>query len=77
MPTIIEKRGGAKNDVVTIGDEARDVAAARQVGVKCVAVSWGFSERAPIEREHPDVLSDDPAKLAEAIMNACPAQPFS
>ncbi|MGF1459737.1 MAG: HAD-IA family hydrolase [Leptolyngbyaceae cyanobacterium] len=48
---------------VYVGDEVRDVEAARAAGVRSVAVAWGFNSRAVLATAVPDWLIDEPAKL--------------
>ncbi|MCU0565609.1 MAG: HAD-IA family hydrolase [Oculatellaceae cyanobacterium Prado106] len=49
--------------IVFVGDETRDVQAAKQAGVKNIAVSWGLNARENLVRSQPDVLIDRPGEL--------------
>ena len=51
-----------------VGDEVRDIHAARDAGVRSVAVSWGYSARAALLERGPDVLVDAPSELARRIL---------
>jgi phosphoglycolate phosphatase len=51
------------SEVVYVGDEARDIEAARQAGVTIIAVSWGYHDRALIAAQAPDHLADQPEQL--------------
>lgn len=53
----------AKEDVTYIGDEIRDIEACQKVGVKVIAVTWGFASQAGLEKHHPDFLVDKPSEL--------------
>jgi phosphoglycolate phosphatase len=46
-----------------IGDEVRDVEASRRAGVRSVAVTWGYNNRAALERAKPDIILDNAADL--------------
>jgi phosphoglycolate phosphatase-like HAD superfamily hydrolase len=46
-----------------VGDEARDVAAAREVGVDIAAVGWGFHTAAVLAAEGPTHFVADPSGL--------------
>lgn len=46
-----------------IGDGISDLRAARQAGVKTVAVSWGFQDREMLLGEAPDFVADRPKDL--------------
>lgn len=54
--------------VLYVGDEVRDVEAARAAGVRCVAVSWGFSSRSALASRAPWRLVDSIAELDDALM---------
>lgn len=51
-----------------IGDEIRDVEAARANGVRSVAVSWGYHSEAALARARPDRLLRSPGELVGAIV---------
>ena len=46
-----------------MGDGINDLRAAKQAGVKTVAVSWGFIERGMLLGEAPDFIADQPSDL--------------
>jgi phosphoglycolate phosphatase len=52
-----------KAEVVMIGDETRDVEAARIAGIRVVAVSWGFNTAAALQKMKPDALANHPGEL--------------
>ncbi|NER80091.1 MAG: HAD hydrolase-like protein [Leptolyngbya sp. SIO1D8] len=54
---------------VYIGDEVRDIEAARLAGIRSVAVTWGFNQREVLAAANPDWLVDDPEAL-QAIADA-------
>jgi phosphoglycolate phosphatase len=39
-----------------IGDETRDVLAAKRAGIKSVAVSWGYESKSVLRKANPDLL---------------------
>lgn len=55
--------GVAPAEVLTVGDETRDIEAARQAGMAVAAVTWGFARREALEAAAPDHLVDDHAAL--------------
>lgn len=63
-----------KECVVYVGDETRDIVAAKRSKVKMVAVSWGYNSRSVLECNHPDCLIDEPQRLLEAIAGVCALQ---
>jgi phosphoglycolate phosphatase len=55
-------------DVVYVGDEARDIEAARQAGVRIIAVSWGYQARPVLAAHEPDHLVDLPEQLLDHLL---------
>lgn len=54
--SLVNKLGISRNEVAYIGDETRDIEAAKRAGVKSVAVSWGFENGVLLEKSQPDIL---------------------
>ncbi|MBD0266903.1 MAG: HAD hydrolase-like protein [Cyanobacteria bacterium Co-bin8] len=52
-------------EVLYVGDETRDVDASHRVGIRVIAVTWGFNSRVALERHRPDFLIDVPQTLIE------------
>jgi phosphoglycolate phosphatase len=49
--------------VVYVGDETRDIEAAKKSGIKSASVTWGFNARPILAAHHPDFLIDRPEDL--------------
>lgn len=58
-----KRLGVSPQDVLTVGDETRDIEAARRAGMAVAAVTWGYATRDALERASPDLLIDDLDKL--------------
>ncbi len=54
--------------VIYIGDETRDMEAARQVGIHSVAVCWGANGRETMLTEEPDFCVDTPDELVAQVV---------
>ncbi len=67
LAKLIKSRGFAHEDVLYIGDETRDISAARKCGIKSVAVSWGYNSRKALAADNPDYLLEKPAELLELL----------
>ena len=50
-------------EAVYVGDETKDVDAAKNAGVQIISVSWGFNSRQILEKQKPDFLIDAPNEL--------------
>ena len=51
-----------------VGDREHDVEGARQNGLDCVGVLWGFGNRAELERAGARAVVDSPAALVAAVL---------
>jgi len=50
-----------------VGDSEVDVVTAKNAGVKCLSVLWGFRDEATIRAHGGEYFCDDPAKLFEML----------
>ncbi|MFP4007917.1 MAG: HAD-IA family hydrolase [Spirulinaceae cyanobacterium] len=55
------------SELVYVGDESRDIEAARKSGVWAIAVGWGFNAPELLVQHHPDRLVTTPQALVSAI----------
>jgi phosphoglycolate phosphatase len=53
--------------VFYVGDETRDIEAARKSGIKVIAVSWGFNSKQVLAEQNPDYLVHHPQELIYLI----------
>lgn len=53
--------------VVYVGDEIRDIDAAKKTGIKVIAVGWGFNSQEALAAQNPDFLIERPQELIEII----------
>jgi phosphoglycolate phosphatase-like HAD superfamily hydrolase len=51
---------------VYVGDEVRDIEAARKSGINCISVSWGFNTKELLQKHSQTVVSS-PTELLQAI----------
>ncbi len=65
---IIRKNSIRKEQVLLIGDETRDVEAAKKAGVAVVAVSWGFHSPEVLAASEPDFLIHSPEELIALLV---------
>lgn len=66
----------APHDVLCIGDEIRDLDAARGAGCAFGAVAWGFTAARALAARGPEYLFTHPAEIAPAVMRF-PTRAFS
>jgi len=54
--------------VFYIGDETRDIEAAKIAGIKSIAVTWGYNTKEILVKSNPDFLCESTDALKETIM---------
>ena len=59
----LAKYGTAKEDAWFIGDTTGDIREAKAVGIKTIAVTWGWHSREKLAAVEPDYLIDRPEEL--------------
>ena len=59
--------GVAPNDAIYVGDEARDIEAARGVGMDAGAVSWGYAAPAALRAMRPSDVFDNPRDIVARL----------
>lgn len=64
---LLKKLKFEKIDVYYIGDEVRDVEAAKTSGIGSVAAAWGFEGDNPLKSANPDFLFHHPEELLSLI----------
>ncbi|WP_299495794.1 HAD-IA family hydrolase [uncultured Shewanella sp.] len=55
-----------------IGDETRDIEAAKQAGIASVAVSWGYNSAHILSQYQPDHLFEHPSELTTLLPKVTP-----
>ena len=63
LQRVIKKFDLDLNKTYYVGDEERDIKAAKKVGVKSVAVTWGFESNRILKREKPLYIVNTPKDL--------------
>lgn len=63
----IEELDASLDKAVYVGDSDVDVKTAKNAGIKCVGVTWGFRDRDVLEKEGADYIIDEPMELMEII----------
>jgi phosphoglycolate phosphatase-like HAD superfamily hydrolase len=56
-----------KSDAIYIGDEIRDIQAARSIDIRVIAVAWGFNAATALIDKQPDLLITKPHALLNAL----------
>ncbi|MDE1765193.1 MAG: HAD hydrolase-like protein [Thaumarchaeota archaeon] len=59
------------DDPIYVGDEIRDVEAAKKAGIRVVSVSWGYNTKAALQKANPDYIVEKPEDLQQVILESC------
>lgn len=64
------KRGDVDaGEAMLIGDEIRDIDAARATAMQSGVVAWGYNHRDALQAHGPDMVFDTPAGIAQALVS--------
>jgi len=66
--TVLETLRIARDDVIAIGDEIRDIDAARKTRLTAGSITFGYNSRDALERHRPDYLFDSYEQLVRAVL---------
>lgn len=66
LKSVMKREKLDRGSCVYIGDETRDIEAARKAGVAAISVSWGFNGKQILQEYQPDALVDLPGDLLKA-----------
>jgi phosphoglycolate phosphatase len=55
------------NEILYIGNELRDIDACKAVGVKIVAVTWGYDPLPLLQSGKPDFIAETPEDIRDAV----------
>lgn len=69
---VVRRAGVAPHEVIAIGDETRDIEAARIAGIACGAVTWGYAAPAALRERGPDHVFERMEEIAETLLAGTP-----
>lgn len=62
---LIKQYGLKRRETVYVGDETRDIQAARMARIKIVSVTWGFNNKKILKKRWPNYLINHPKDLLD------------
>lgn len=65
---ILRRAGLAPAQAIAIGDETRDIEAARAAGIACGAVTWGYAAPRALQALRPDLVFERIDDIARALI---------
>ena len=63
IKNLLHKYSYAPENVIYVGDEVRDIDAARTAGINVVSVTWGLNSKKVLLENNPDFLIDNSTAL--------------
>jgi phosphoglycolate phosphatase len=60
---LMKEQGLKRKESIYIGDETRDIHAARLARIKIASVTWGFNTEEILKKQHPNFLVTEPNQL--------------
>ncbi|RAI42714.1 HAD hydrolase-like protein [Rhodoplanes roseus] len=64
---VLRAAGAAPRAAIAIGDEVRDIEAARAAGIDCAAVAWGYADIAALRAKNPDLVIERMEEIVPAL----------
>ena len=64
---LMQQHNGKADEILYVGDETRDIEAAKKEGIKVIAVTWGYNSHAILQTFSPDFIAHTP----EELFNIC------
>jgi phosphoglycolate phosphatase len=70
MKKIIRAEGVVPDEILYVGDETRDIEAAKECGLRMAAVTWGYNSAGALASLNPEHLLKSPSELL-GIQSSC------
>ncbi len=70
LKTLYRQTGCTPADCLLIGDEIRDIEAARESGCAAACVAWGYNHPDALSARHPDFLFRTPSEIPAQLLPA-------
>ena len=67
LSKLFKERKIEKDEVIYVGDEERDVKAAKKIMILVVGVLWGYESKEILGRQHPDFIAKQPSDLIKIV----------
>ena len=68
LQKLISQAGYCAKEVLYIGDETRDIEAARKSGIQVAAVTWGYNSSKALQSFQPDYVLHSPQELLKLCL---------
>lgn len=69
MRKMCKKHKISPSEIIYVGDEDRDINACKKVGIRCIAVTYGFNSKERLAKLEPDFMADSPMEVADIVLS--------
>lgn len=69
LKKVMKEKGLDPEKVIYLGDEVRDIDAARTAGIRIISVAWGFNSEESLRKHSPDWLIKKPQEILDILKN--------
>jgi HAD superfamily hydrolase (TIGR01549 family) len=70
---VMKQKRFSPQEVMYVGDETRDIEAAKKSHIKVIAVTWGFNSPEVLAKQNPDFLIHQPRELWQVVSQGFPS----
>jgi phosphoglycolate phosphatase len=67
LARMLKRQKMNKNEVIYVGDQVRDIEAAHKVGIRIIAVEWGFNDSKILKKYRPEWMAKRPGEVVKII----------
>ena len=67
LAQVLQQHQWAPEQVIYVGDEVRDIEASKRIGIRSIAVGWGYSSRDALLEQEPDHYVESAEQLLKAL----------
>ncbi|BCL35433.1 HAD-IA family hydrolase [Nostoc sp. MS1] len=68
--SVLKQKHFKPEAVIYVGDETRDIEAAKKANIQVIAVTWGFNSPEVLAKQNPNFLINHPRELLEVVQNS-------
>jgi phosphoglycolate phosphatase len=70
IKAVIKSENCIAEEILMVGDETRDIEAAKKAGVRCAAVAWGYNSLRALEALEPNHVVHNPTQILPLVLRA-------
>lgn len=64
---LLDEKGLSHKNPIMVGDRKHDIIGAKEAGIPCMAVAYGYGSMQELTAEHPDFIAESVEAIADII----------